>query len=140
MEETFYVDANIFLLGALEAGELGEKAGNFLQLAIDKKWKIYTSALTFDEFAYKVLKSKNKEDAVKAITSFFSIPNLTILDANKTTTWLAFNLIKQYSLDPRDAIHAASAMQSRIRAFVSEDKDFDKVKELKRMNLKGVKS
>ena len=95
--------------------------------------------MTFDEFSYKVLKNKSDEDAIKSIAAFLSLPNLTFLATNKSTIWLAFELIKKYKLEPRDAIHAASAMQNNIKIIVSEDKDFDKVKEVKRINLEKLR-
>ena|SRR3989338_10282543 len=139
MEEAFYIDANVFIFGALDKQELGEKAGIFLQASIDKGIRIYTSALTFDEFSYKVLRNKPIEDAIKSITAFLSLPNLTFLSVSKVTIWLAFELIKKYHIDPRDAIHLACAVQNNIKTIISEDKDFDKVKEIKRISLDKIK-
>ena len=139
MEEAWYIDANVFILAALNQGEDGSKAKLFLRYISEKKLRVYTCTLTFDEFSYKVLKSKEKKEAHRLITAFFNLPFLTFIDVTTQLTWKAFDLIKQYNLDPRDAIHAASAIQAGIKIIVSEDKDFGKVKELKRINLKGIK-
>jgi predicted nucleic acid-binding protein len=41
--------------------------------------------------------------------------------------------MERYGLKPRDAIHAATAMENRITVIVSYDKDFDRIRELKRV-------
>ena len=48
---------------------------------------------------------------------------------------IALELIRRYHLDPRDSIHAASALLERAEVIVLTDKHFDKVKELKRRAL-----
>ena len=45
-------------------------------------------------------------------------------------------IIEKYNLKPRDAIHVASALTNNIKEIVSDDPDFDKVKEIKRKKLK----
>lgn len=47
----------------------------------------------------------------------------------------ALQIIKEYHLDPRDAIHAATAIAAKAEAVVSTDAHFDKIKELKRRSL-----
>jgi predicted nucleic acid-binding protein len=60
---------------------------------------------------------------------------LTFLDVNDEILWSAYNLAKRYRLNPRDVIHLACALNHGIFTIVSEDKDFDKVKEIKRKSL-----
>ncbi|MBI2106122.1 type II toxin-antitoxin system VapC family toxin [Candidatus Woesearchaeota archaeon] len=139
MEESIYLDANVFIFAAINEENIGKKAKAFLNSLLSRKTKIFTSTLTFDEFSYKVLKNRKREDALRVISAFFNIPYLTFLDVNSNMTWSAFELIKNYNLNPRDAIHAACAINNNIKIILSEDKDFDRVKELKRLSLGNVK-
>jgi len=40
--------------------------------------------------------------------------------------------MENYRIKPRDAIHAATALENKITNIVSYDKDFDELKEIKR--------
>jgi predicted nucleic acid-binding protein len=41
----------------------------------------------------------------------------------------------KYNLSPRDAIHLASALSRKAIAIVSDDEDFDQIKEIKRIPI-----
>ncbi|PKP58327.1 MAG: hypothetical protein CVT88_07465 [Candidatus Altiarchaeales archaeon HGW-Altiarchaeales-1] len=49
--------------------------------------------------------------------------------------WQAYNLISEYKLDPRDAIHAACALIHGVYTIISEDDDFDRIKKFERKGL-----
>jgi len=42
----------------------------------------------------------------------------------------------KYKLSPRDSIHIASALSKKTKTIVSDDEDFDHIKEIKRTPLK----
>ena len=60
------------------------------------------------------------------------MPNLNLLDVDGTVVQEAYQLISQYRLNPRDAIHAASAIVNGITDMHSDDPDFDRIKAIKR--------
>ena len=41
--------------------------------------------------------------------------------------------MEEYKLRPRDAVHAAAALENKITTIVSYDKDFDLIHEIKRI-------
>ena len=43
--------------------------------------------------------------------------------------------VSNYNLKPRDSIHVSSAIDRKLKAIISDDVDFDKVKEVKRIPL-----
>jgi predicted nucleic acid-binding protein len=130
-----YLDSNVFLNAILNLEEEGEKARNIVQKLQEGKMAAATSALSFDEVFWIVKKHRNYDMALKAVKAFLEIPNLTFLDVNDEILWSAYNLAKRYRLNPRDVIHLACALNHGIFTIVSEDKDFDKVKEIKRKSL-----
>jgi predicted nucleic acid-binding protein len=127
-----YIDSSLILYAILYAGRLGELARSQIQ-KIKEGGKAFTSALTFDEVFWKVRKEKGFDAAVVSSEAFLLMPNLSFIDVNSEILWESLTLIKRYKLDPRDAIHAACAITSGINTMVSEDPDFDRVKELKRV-------
>ncbi len=130
-----YLDANVFLNAILNREKEGEKARDLIQKIEKGDMTACTSALSFDEVFWSVKKHRDFEKALKATKAFLEIPNLIFLDVNDKIIWLAYNLAEKYRIDPRDAIHLACALNHGVFALVSEDKDFDKVKEIKRKSL-----
>ncbi|MBS3155666.1 type II toxin-antitoxin system VapC family toxin [Candidatus Woesearchaeota archaeon] len=139
MEEA-YIDSNIFVFAAVSDEKEGLKARQVLEYLAEKNVKIYTSVLTFDEFSYKLLKNRKKEDAVNAISAFFNLKGIIFIDVSRNIIWDAFEIIKNYNLEPRDAIHLACALSRNLKIMISEDADFDKIKEIKRLSLSKIKT
>ncbi len=129
-----YVDANIFIYATINSTELGEKSRSLLQRIQQGEEKAETSALTFDE-VFWVVKKHNLELAFEACEAILNFPNLEILTADRGVVLSALQIIKEYHLAPRDAIHAATAIAEKADVIVSTDADFDKVKGLRRKSL-----
>lgn len=45
----------------------------------------------------------------------------------------AQELVERYRLNPRDALHAAVALENKIKTIVSYDEGFDAITEIKRI-------
>jgi len=43
--------------------------------------------------------------------------------------------MEKYDLKPRDAIHLSAAIEHGVFTIISEDKDFDKIKEIERLDF-----
>lgn len=55
------------------------------------------------------------------------------LGVKKSTVFKAQEIMEKYKMKPRDAIHAATALENKITDIVSYDKDFDEVEGIKRI-------
>jgi predicted nucleic acid-binding protein len=55
------------------------------------------------------------------------------LGVKKSTVFKAQEIVEKYRLTPRDAIHAAAAIDNKIATIVSYDKDFDILDEIRRI-------
>jgi predicted nucleic acid-binding protein len=130
-----YLDSNIFIYAALNTGEYGSRARSLLQKIQGGEERAATSVLTFDETYWSVKKQRGTERALEAGEALLNFPNLELIPVNGELLAIALNLIKKYRLDPRDAIHAATAITKKADAVVSTDAHFDKVKELRRRSL-----
>lgn len=134
-----YLDSNIFINSVLYNDEKAKKCKEIV-LKIAKKEIIgVTSILTWDELVYVVRKNIGKEIAIKEGKKFLMLPNIIFVDANKNIIDKAQELISKYNLKPRDAIHAVSALINDINEIISDDEDFDKIKEIKRISLEKFK-
>lgn len=130
-----YLDANIFLNAVLNSGEKGKRARALLDDVQKGKKRGATSTLTYDELFWVVQKHRSFDDALEAARALLGMRNLTFLDVDSTVLWRAYDLAKAYRLNPRDSIHLACALANRIFTMISEDKDFDEVKEIERKGL-----
>ena len=130
-----YLDANIFVRAAIDIGNLGEVARNIICALEENECSAITSCLTIDEVIWVVRRIlKSYKLAVSSGEKLFKIRGLKIVPAMPEDVLRAFDLMKQ-GLRPRDAIHAATALNHSIFTIVTEDPDFKKVKSLKVSSL-----
>lgn len=115
----------------------------------------YTSALTFDELAYRLLLAfvKDKYDGspldrlrseeMKIIAEFApqvtdllqsmrTFPNLTVLDVYSADINVMCQTMSAYQLRPRDAVHFAAMERIGCFDIASNDPHFDRVSRIRR--------
>ena len=132
-----YLDSNLFIYASASSDVLGEQCLKILNALVKGKIKAVTTLVTFDELFYKLAKLKGFDSAVLFTENFLAMPNLVLSDVTGEIIAMALKVITQHKLAPRDAIHAATAQQYSVDAFVSDDRDFSKVKELKWVDIGG---
>ncbi len=129
------MDSNVFIYATLNTEAPGNKARSLLEKIRQGQEQAKTSALTINEILWNVKKHRNLDDAIDAGEAFLNFPNLELANVTGELVAYALSIIKKYRLDPRDAIHAASAITGKADYIVSTDTHFDKIKELKRQPL-----
>lgn len=121
-------------------------------------WQAFTSALTFDELAYRLLLALIKDNhddhplnllrtrEIEMIASYYPLvaakleqlqifPHLTILDVTVADLTSMHQLILQYHLRPRDALHLSAMYKCNCFNLVSNDSDFDNVSTVQRLTF-----
>jgi len=136
----FYCDSNLFIRPAISKGAKAEAATKVLRAMADGKIMGMTSSLAVDEVLWVTWKSSSKDEAIKAVEAVLGLSNLEIVDTSVSDVKRAIELLRRYDLKPRDAIHAACSLNHAIFSIVSDDADFDAVKELKRLSFEDVVS
>jgi len=131
----FYLDANLFIYASLDKGILGNQSREIISLLNKGKINGITTSLTLDEVIWVVWREKGKELGIKAGKEIFEISNLDIVEISKKTILNAIELMEKYDLKPRDAIHLSAAIEHGVFTIISEDKDFDKIKEIERLDF-----
>jgi len=132
-----YLDANVFAFANLNTQGVGEAARSLLKDVQSGKVEAATSTLSFDELTWAVKKNRSPEDSIVAGEAFLNMPRLKLVEVDADLLAGALKVMKEYSLDPRDSIHAASAMKEGAAVVVSTDKHFERIKELRRRDLAG---
>jgi predicted nucleic acid-binding protein len=133
-----YLDSNVFIYPVIydeRSIPKSRKAKEILAKVSTGELKGFTATLTWDELVWvtsKVLGSKDSQEQGK---KFLGFPNLTLLSIDETTLARAQQVMVKYNLKPRDALHAAAAIRSGQIEMISDDRSFDKVKEIKRKPL-----
>lgn len=129
-----FIDTNVFVEAAIGRDEKGRNCRNFLARVEKGEQHAVTSVLVFDEVLY-ILEEKigDRKTAGSYVKRFVSMPNLKISD---TTVWQLNRVLKSFeesSLRPRDLLHVACMLENGTSAILSYDRDFDSVKEIKRV-------
>lgn len=124
-----FLDANFIIylnLGVKEVENFYVKVLQEDRLALDP--------LVIDEVIY-ISKKKynvNFNDTISFLDEIV-LPNSLILPIRKEDYDKAKEIMLQYNLKPSDAFHVAVMLNNSISKIISEDKDFDRTKEIHRV-------
>jgi uncharacterized protein len=133
-----YLDSNVFIYPVIydEVTEPKARKAKDLLLSIEnEKLSAFTSTLTWDEVVWVVSRVMGRSEGVIHGNKLLGFPNLQFVAADENVLTRAQTLLNKYKLSPRDSIHVASALEKRTKSFISDDADFDQVKEIKRTPL-----
>jgi len=126
-----FVDANFLIYLNLGVKEI---EGYYLKLLSEES--LATDPLVLDEVIY-VSKKKygvRLEDTLDFLDNVV-LPNSVVLPLTINEYRRAREVMLRYSLNPSDALHVAVMLNNSIRRILSEDTDFDRVKEVERVWL-----
>lgn len=150
-----YVDTMIFYQLLRENGSLAEV---FFRGSQAKNIQLYTSVLTFDELAYRLLLAlirdkysgspldqlrKNEQALIAefsskieaALIQLQSLPNLSLIDYTVADVSIMHQNMRLFYLRPRDALHLATMQKTKCLEVVSHDSDFSSVPFIQRYTL-----
>lgn len=130
-----YIDSNIFINAILYDDKKANKCKEIILQIAKGEIEGMTSLLTWDEIVYVVKKLISKEIASREGEKFLNIPNLSLIKVDEEIMMTAQRLFSNYDIDPRDSIHIATALANNVKEIISDDKDFENVKEIKRIKV-----
>ena len=134
MKGTFYIDSNVFLYPVLY-NDLKEskKAREILSQIEGKNIQAYTSTLTWDEVSYVVESTLGKTDSIEVGKKFLNFPFLRFIPVDDEIIRRSQPIREKYNVKPGDSIHLSCAMERNLSEIISDDTDFDGIKEIKRI-------
>lgn len=131
-----YLDANVFIHPALYDDAKAKFAAALLDQVKRGRERAVTSALTIDEVVYIIQKHAGRDSALRAARAILAFPNLSVVPATADEILSALDLIEHPPHpQPRDAIHAATALKHEAAAVVSDEAIFAKIPGLKHRAL-----
>lgn len=122
-----YLDTNVFVYAFVNTDVFGEQARDILDKVVRGRLKACTSFLTYDEFMWSVGKLAGRAKARTYVQEVFRMKHLECIPLDEKIVWQAHELLANEQLNPRDALHAASALVIGAERIVSEDKEFSKL-------------
>jgi len=134
--DLLYVDSNVFLYPVIydeKAVVEAKKSREFLLKIALAKVEACTSSVTWDEVVWVIRRLFGIENSVEEGKRFLGFPNLRVLGVRKSTVFKAQELVERYKLKPRDALHAAVALENKIKTIVSYDDGFNVITEIERI-------
>lgn len=129
-----FVDANLLIYLNCIQQEDERKTYEDLYYNALSSFEVFTDILVLDELIWV---SKKKYNVPYDLTLSFIrnavLPYVEILHIDTKILDIFFNVLAKYKLKPSDAIHVAVMLTHNIRTIISEDIDFDNIKEIKRI-------
>lgn len=123
------LDTNIFIYFFENNANFGHKAKLIFEKLTTNQLKAVTNITSLAE----ILSSpKLSDEAVKETKRLFlSVPNLEIYHVDENIAIESAKIRRQYGFRILDAIQLATAIQSKVKAFITNDDRLKKFKELK---------
>lgn len=133
-----YLDANVFIHAFVDDGPKGDTARDVLNRLVGRGAEgAVTATLTVDEVVWKLMRLSSRDHALQEARWMMELSSLTLLPVDGTDVLHAVGLMEDHpGLSPRDAIHAACALNAGVFTVVSDDPDFDDVAGLDRESLR----
>jgi predicted nucleic acid-binding protein len=124
------VDAMLFVYHFENNPEFGSLAAEIFQGAEDGRHRLVTSVLSLMEVLVVPKRHGMTELAQRYREIFESFPNLEVLPIGEAIVEIASDLRARHNLRTPDSLHLATAIHGRADAFLSNDKNLQKVTEI----------
>lgn len=125
-----YIDTNVFIYALHK-----QSARDILFQLASGKLEGATSCLTWDEFVWTLRKDLGRDEVLSLSRKLIRFPHLIFLNVTSEVMERAHQLVEQYNIKPRDALHAAAMLENGISEMISSDPDFDRIYKIKRIPI-----
>ena len=119
LPQTIAIDTNI-LISAFNNPQ--GNSGELLDKIINSPTQVFISTLVFEEFLVKIYREKLEKD-ITLYEDFLTAGGLfTVVDMNRQIAKKAAQVRSNTNIKAPDAIHIATAIESKAKAFFTSDK------------------
>jgi len=133
--KVYFIDTNIPIYASGKKHPYKEPCQKIIFDIAESKLTAFTNTEVFQEIIYRYFSINELSLGHKIFENFYSLISPNILSVNPDDILLAQALSKKYhSIKPRDLLHAATMINNNLEDILSTDKDFDKIKEINRID------
>lgn len=117
------LDTNIFILAYDQKSPKGERAKQLLNQILSSGNQIFISVIVFEEFLVKIYKQRLEKNLADYENFLIAGGVITVVDVTRQVAKVAAKIRAGYpSVRAPDAIHLASAMESKAKIFYTTDR------------------
>jgi hypothetical protein len=132
---TYFIDSNVFFYAKILDREYGEACAKIISRIAEGRISAVTSALAIIELANALSKYGLNKEARDVVDAAFSL-DIPIYEIDTSDVRSAMIIFDEFKISPYDCVHAAIMKRVGTINIISADKDFDKIKWIKRLNPK----
>jgi hypothetical protein len=137
-----FLDANIFIYAyykpreklTSQQKEMKDESKEIIRKINEGKEKVMTTVVHLSEISNILKKALSLDDLYSILITLYSLKNVKIMDVSREDYFGGIELMKEIGLDPNDSLAAQLMKNEGIREIYSFDRDFDRVKEIKRIH------
>ncbi len=127
-----FIDANIFLEIFLK-DEKSEDCKKFLKATLENNLTICTSDFVIYTCFLQVERNLKSIKKLNIVANFFNaLVNLEVIRPTISELQIAFKIMKNNRLDFDDSLVVACMQSKGVNTLISMDRDFDKLKSIRR--------
>lgn len=127
-----YIDSNIFFYAKIMDRKYGKACAKVIEDIANGEIKACISPLVAIEVA-NALRKYGMEDIKDTIDAILSL-NITIHPLDEFIVRIAAEIFDEFGISPYDCIHVATMNADGIKEIISADKEFDEIKNIKRID------
>ncbi len=129
-----FIDANVFVSAWLGKDQRARRCQDFIEKVERGEQRASTSVLVFDEVLHSLeTNTGDREKSLAIVKRLAAIQYLKIYEVTPKQLAASFRVFSSYGLRPRDSLHVATMLENGVEKILSYDRDFDTVKEIKRV-------
>jgi predicted nucleic acid-binding protein len=128
-----YIDANVLVYALHPQAHPKQAAARRKLDAACEKEAAVTCALVVDELVWALRRSLDASAGLAAGRLALVMPGLAFAPVRRRDVARALDLAEAYDLAPRDAIHAAVALEAGCGAILTDDDDLAGIQGLRRI-------
>jgi len=132
-----YLDSNVFFYAKIMDGAFGKSCSNVLRKVASGALEASTSALAAVEVANALRKYGLAKEVTAEVRAIFSL-GMEVYHLDATDVREAAEIFVEANIGPYDCAHAAIMRRNGLKEIISADKEFDKIKWLKRLDPRSV--
>jgi len=133
-QKSFFVDTNVIMYASGIDHPLKKPCAIVLTSVLGEGLEIKTSVEVMQEVLYRYSSINQLEKGLRLCRQFLTLFN-PLLPVSPADIRLATDILESYpTIESRDAVHTAVALNNGIKQVISTDRHYDLIKEIKRVD------